>query len=166
MTAAGLTLPARHPRQWVVDCQHVGSGEKALVYLGRYLYRGVLQEKDILAVDDGQVTFRYRDAKTKRWQTRTLSGADFLCLLLQHVLPKGLRRARQFGFLHPNSKRLRELLQRLLMLAPGQVGAWVRLRPALACPCCGGAMRIVRTRIRPLPGRHDPTLAAAGALTM
>ena len=166
MTAAGLTLPARHPRQWVVDCQHVGSGEKALVYLGRYLYRGVLQEKDILAADDGQVTFRYRDAKTKRWQTRTLSGADFLWLLLQHVLPKGLRRARQFGFLHPNSKRLRELLHRLLMLAPSQVGAWVRLRPALVCPCCGGELTIIRTRIRPLPGRHDPTLAAAGALAM
>ena len=164
LTAAGLTPPARHPRPWVVDCQHVGSGEKALVYLGRYLYRGVLQEQDILAADDSQVTFRYRDAKTKRWQTRTLSGADFLWLLLQHVLPKGLRRARNFGFLHPNSKRLLELLRVLLKVAPAV--AWVRLRPALACPCCGGAMRIVRTRIRPEPGRPDPTLPAAGALAM
>ena len=45
---AGLPLPARLPEQWVVDCKCVGSGEKALVYLGRYLYRGVIQEKDIL----------------------------------------------------------------------------------------------------------------------
>jgi hypothetical protein len=29
MTAAGLTLPVRHPVRWVVDCKHVGSGEKA-----------------------------------------------------------------------------------------------------------------------------------------
>lgn len=164
MTAAGLTLPARHPRQWVVDGQHVGSGEKALVYLCRYLYRGVLQKQDLLAADDGKVTFRYRDAKTKRWQTRTLSGADFLWLLLQHVLPKSFRRARQFGFLHPNSKRLLDLLRVLLKVAPAV--AWVRLRPALACPCCGGAMRIVRTRIRPEPGRPDLTLPAAGALAM
>ncbi|MCF6324556.1 MAG: transposase zinc-binding domain-containing protein, partial [Gammaproteobacteria bacterium] len=30
----GLTLPAKYPKKWVVDCQSVGSGEKALVYLG------------------------------------------------------------------------------------------------------------------------------------
>jgi hypothetical protein len=101
---AGLTLPARHPAHWVVDCKHVGSGEKALVYLGRYLYRGVLQEKDIIACDDGQVTFRYQDSKSRRRQTRTLPGAAFLWLLLRHVLPKGLRRARNFGFLHPTSQ--------------------------------------------------------------
>lgn len=28
----------------------------------------------------------------------------FLRLILQHILPKGYRRARNFGFLHPNSK--------------------------------------------------------------
>lgn len=166
LTQAGLSLPVRHPRQWVVDCQHVGSGEKALVYLGRYLYRGVLQEKDILAVKDGQVTFRYRDAKTRRWQTRTLPGADFLWLLLQHVLPKGLRRARNFGFLHPNSKRLLDLLRLLLKAVPAPAGAWVRPRPALACPCCGGHLIIVRTQIRSSPFRPDPPGAAEGALAM
>ncbi len=45
--AAGLALPPRHPSTWVVDCKSVGSGEKALAYLGRYLYRGVIREKDI-----------------------------------------------------------------------------------------------------------------------
>jgi hypothetical protein len=43
----------------IVNCKKVGSGGKALVYLGRYLYRGVIREKDILSVQDGQVTFRY-----------------------------------------------------------------------------------------------------------
>jgi hypothetical protein len=58
ITEAGLNLPKRQPKKWVVDCKHVGSGEKALLYLGRYLYRGVIQEKDILACDNGQVTFQ------------------------------------------------------------------------------------------------------------
>ncbi len=35
---------------------------------------------------------------------RRVSGAQFLWLVLQHVLPKGFRRARNFGFLHPNCK--------------------------------------------------------------
>jgi hypothetical protein len=49
-----------------VDCKSVGSGEPALIYLGRYLYRGVLRENDIVACKDGQVSFRYRNAKTER----------------------------------------------------------------------------------------------------
>ncbi len=53
ISAAGLTLPCCYPRQWVVNCKSVGTGEKALIYLGRYLYRGVIQEKDIVACNDG-----------------------------------------------------------------------------------------------------------------
>ena len=51
-------------------------------------------------------------------EQRTVSGADFLWLMLQHVLPKGFRRARNFGFLHPNCKRLIALLQLLLKFDP------------------------------------------------
>lgn len=156
---AGLALPARYPETWVVDVKSVGSGDKALVYLGRYLYKGVIQEKDILACRDGQVTFRFQDSKTKKRQTRTLPGAQFLWLILQHVLPKGFRRARNFGFLHPNSKRMLTLLQYLLGLHPVKTLAGLRNRPAILCPCCGGAMRILKTRI-PSPlasGRPAPS---------
>jgi hypothetical protein len=150
LNAAGLTLPARHPEKWVADCKSVGTGKKALVYLGRYLYRGVIQEQDILACRDGRVTFRYRDAKSGRVERRVVSGADFLGLVLQHVLPRGFRRARNFGFLHPNCKRLIALLQLLLKFAPAPVGTWVKARAPVLCPCCGAAMRIVRTGLRPL----------------
>ena len=141
----------------MVDCKSVGGGEKALVYLGRYLYRGVLQEKDILACNQDQVTFRYQNSKTRRLETRILSGADFLWLLLRHVLPKRFRRARNFGFLHPNSKRLIRLLRYLLKLDPGRALAWFTKRPSLRCPCCGGEMKIVRTRILPpFPRLYPP----------
>ena len=146
--AAGLTLPRRHPEKWVVDCKSVGSEEPALIYLGRYLYRGVIAEKDIVACQDGQVSFRYRDAKTGRMERRTVSGARFLWLVLQHVLPKGFRRARNFGFLHPNCKRLIALLQVLLKFAPGRALAWVKERAPILCSCCGAVMVIVKTRIR------------------
>jgi len=55
--AAGLTPPRRYPEKWVVDCKSVGSGESALIYLGRYLYRGVIAQKDIVACDNAQVSF-------------------------------------------------------------------------------------------------------------
>lgn len=145
-----LELPARYTKTWVVDCKSVGTGEKALVYLGRYLYKGVIQEKDITACENGQVTFRYRHSKTKRIEYRTVSGARFLWLVLQHVLPKGFRRARNFGFLHPNSKRLITWLQYLLGFDPSHALAWVKRRPQITCRCCGAVMNIVRTRILPV----------------
>jgi hypothetical protein len=162
--AAGLTLPGGYPEHWVVDCKSVGSGEKALIYLGRYLYRGVLREQDIVACGGGEVSFRYCNAKTGRMERRTVSGADFLWLVLQHVLPKGFRRARNFGFLHPNCKRLIVLLHVLLKFAPGRSLAAVRERAPIRCTCCGAAMAIVKTRIRAGGcGTNRVPIAAPGA---
>ncbi len=82
----GLALPARLPEKWVVDCRCVGAGDKALVYLGRYLYHGVIQEKDILRCDNGQVSFRYHDAKSgqpaaaHRQRGHILVAADATCV--------------------------------------------------------------------------------------
>ena len=148
IVSAGLSLPTRHPQKWVIDCKSVGNGEKALIYLGRYLYRGVISENDIVACADGQVSFRYRDGKTGKTERRTASGADFLWLVLQHVLPKGFRRARNFGFLHPNCKRLIALLHLLLRFDPGPLTAWCKERAPILCACCGAVMTSVRTRIR------------------
>lgn len=151
----GLQLPPNLPDAWVVDCKSVGDGQKALVYLGRYLYRGVIQERDILRCENGQVTYRWRDSKTKKQEQRTVSGVEFLRLVLQHVLPKGFRRARNYGFLHPNSKRLIALLQLLVFrscgTAPAEAPQTTKSeRPKLLCRCCGAAMVIVRRRILPL----------------
>ncbi len=82
------------------------------------LYKGVIQEKYIIACRDGWVTFRYQDGKTKQMWIRTLPGPQFLWVILQHVLPKGFRRTRNFGFLHANSKQPLALLQQLLKLNP------------------------------------------------
>jgi hypothetical protein len=144
-----LSLPKDTPQKWVVDCTQVGAGDKALIYLGRYLYRGVIREKDILSCQDGNVTFRYQNSKTKCWETRTETGAKFLWLILQHVLPIGFRRARNYGFLHPNSKVLINILQCLKKLNPKKILQKISLRqrPQLSCKCCGGKMEINRTRI-------------------
>lgn len=157
LVEAGLNVPAnvlaQLPAQWVVDCKAVGDGQAALRYLGRYLYRGVISEKDILRCKDGLLTYRWRDAKTGKPATRTLPGADFLWLLLQHVLPKGFVRARNFGFLHHNSRRALQLLQ-LLHLRPSAAQASQpsetapTQRPVWRC-ACGGAMVILRRRLRP-----------------
>ncbi|WXG55573.1 MAG: transposase [Candidatus Sedimenticola sp. (ex Thyasira tokunagai)] len=127
----------------------VGGSRKALIYLGRYLYRGVIQEKDIVTCKDGKVTYRYKDSKTKKMVYKTVQGETFLWLLMQHVLPKGLRRARNFGFLHPNSKQLIQLVQYLLNLKPISAFEIQAKRPRLKCSCCGASMQILTTQIFP-----------------
>ena len=98
-------------------------------------------------------------AKSGKPATRTLPGAGFLWLLLQHVLPKGFQRARTFGFLHHNSRRALRLLE-LLHVRPSPAQTTVVVpaqRPIWRC-VCGGAMVIVRRRMRPgaVPGCTTP----------
>ena len=81
-----------NPAQWVAHCKSVGTGEKAIQYLSRYLYRGVLLDSQLLQEDGTHVTFRYRESRTKKMRTRKLKGEKLIRLLMLHVLPKGFRR--------------------------------------------------------------------------
>lgn len=156
----GFKIPPHNPQKWVVDCLHVGKGDKALLYLGQYLYRGVIKEKDILSCENGKVTFRYRCSKTKKYKTRTIAAVHFLWLVFQHILPRGFRRARNFGFLHPNSKKMILILQWILRFNPFK-GPQLKKRKRMICTCCGAFMNIIETclphdfkliSLQPLPG--------------
>ena len=129
-------------------------------YASHLKHRGVIQEGDIMRCADGQVTFRYRDSDSGKHTTRTVSGAHSLWLVLQHVLPKGFRRSRNFGLAHPNCKHRQRLTLLRMGLKPGAMapctpGMQPTTRPALSerprlrCLCCGSAMVIVRRRIAP-----------------
>ncbi len=149
-----LQVPKNCPEKWVVDCKNVGNGDKALIYLGRYLYKGVIQEKDILKCENGSVTFRYTDSKTKTVQIKTVKGEYFLWLLMQHVLPKGFRKVRSYGFLHPCSKKLIQLLQLILKFNPVKMYKKIREKAGIICKCCGAKMAILRTMVTKTEARR------------
>ena len=137
---AGLTLPST-PKKWVAQCQHVGKGLSALQYLSRYLYRGVISNKNIISDDGNVVTFRYKESSTGKVKRRQLRGEDFIALLLQHTLPKGFRRARDYGFLHGNAKRILHLVQLVLrVFVPIQQEIE---RPKFICKQCYSPMTII-----------------------
>jgi hypothetical protein len=141
---AGLSLPGSVPRKWVAHCTCVGKGAPALKYLSRYLYRGVIGENNIVSNEDGNITFKYVEGRTGKTLYRTLKGEDFLWLVLQHVLPKGFRRARDYGFLHGNAKKLLFLVQ--LVLKVLIQASTPRPRPAFLCPICQAPMHVLGTR--------------------
>lgn len=149
-----LTCAEVSPSQWIAHCQSVGRGDKAITYLSRYLYRGVLREQDIVAIDDENVTYRYTE-NNGRSRVRTLKGEEFLWLLIQHTLPKGFRRARNYGYLHPNSKAQIRVLQ-VMLLRTGLAGPQpIRKRPPIVCSSCGGEMSVVQRGITQTPMPHE-----------
>ena len=157
-----LQVTKNCPEKWVVDCKNVGNGDKALIYLGRYLYKGVIQEKDILKCENGMITFRYTESKTKTVKIKTVKGEYFLWLLMQHVLPKGFRKVRSYGFLHPCSKKMIQLLQLILKFNPVKMYKKIREKAGIICKCCGAKMTILRTMI---PATEARRLALKNILT-
>jgi hypothetical protein len=125
----------------VVDCKRVGKGASALKYLSRYLYRGVIGENNIVSNRGGNITLRYVEGRTGKTLYRTVKGEDFPWLVLQHVLPKGFRRARDYGFLHGNAKKLLTLIQLVLQVLIQACAT--RSRPTFPCPICRAPMQIL-----------------------
>jgi len=120
-----------------------------LQFLSRYLYRSAIGNHNLIADGGDCITFRHQDSNTKRWETRTLPAEDFMAVLRgaftgQHVLPKGLRRSRDDGFLHGNAKRLLKTVQWVLRVMPPDKLALKKAQ--FCCPRCKGRMLVVRMR--------------------
>jgi Putative transposase len=112
----------------------------------RYTHRVAISNQRLVAFDGEQVTFRWKDyARGNKQRLMTLSASEFLRRYVQHVLPHGFVRIRQFGFLanRHRSKSL-ALIRQLLLIST------MPCEPAMAqssgatwkCPRCGNLMRI------------------------
>jgi hypothetical protein len=149
---AGFELPPGCPARWIVQCQHVGHGLPALKYLSRYLYRGVIAESQLVTFDPATqtVTFRHQQSKTQRAQLRSLPLVEFLWRLMIHVLPRGYRRVRDFGFLHGNARTTRALIQVVLRVV--MPPSTPRAQACFRCTQCQAAMTVIAVlHTRPSP---------------
>ena len=150
LTTHRLPVPNGVRSEWIVNCKRVGTGLSALKYLSRYLYRGVISESSIIANQNGMVTFKYIESETGETRFRTLEGEKFLRLLLIHVLPRGLRRIRDYGFLHSNARKKLFLVQLILHVKIKAVR--LRQKPVYKCPFCKSPMLVIRI----LPAGRKP----------
>jgi hypothetical protein len=101
-------------KAWVVHCQPAGTGEKALDYLSRYVFKTAISSARLRWQDEQRVAFSYRDSASGEPRQCVLPAEEFLRRFLQHVLPKGFRRVRTYGWLSPAAKRRRGRLHALL----------------------------------------------------
>ena len=125
----------RFTHQSSLNIKAAGRGEPAMKYLSKYLYRGVIQERNIISDENGIITFKYLDAESGQHKTRALPAADFLFFVLKHVLPKRFRRTRDFGFHHGNAKKSLQQIQLVLHHSPPFQKK--PEPPKLTCRTCG-----------------------------
>jgi len=122
-------------KQWNTHIQPVGRGEKALGYIARYVSQSALSKHRILADDHRGVSISYTESGTGMRKTLILTGHEFIRRYIQHVLPKGLKRIRHYGFMSPAAHKKLATIRALLKWKPiTATGAQEDRRPC--CPHC------------------------------
>jgi hypothetical protein len=149
-------------RHWNVDSRAAGSGENALRYLARYVFKTATANRQVPRTPEGKVRWPYRESKTGRPTSLVLEPLEFMGRFMQHILPRGFARVRTFGWLHPAAKvranRVRALLRQAPVLTPAETQAWqppadpdldaskdptATAGSAPLCPRCQRRMRLV-----------------------
>ena len=154
---------------WVVYAKPPFAGpEQVLGYLGRYTHRVAIANSRLLGLDNGQVSFSWKDYRHgSQTKVMTLEADEFIRRFLQHTIPDGFHRIRHLGFL-ANCHRAEKLsLCRSLLAVPlpePESPEFVRWQDRLRnltgqdvelCPCCGGRMLIGATIPPQPPPRPD-----------
>jgi len=103
-------------KEWVVHCKPAVQGTRTVLnYLARYIHRVAITNSRIISIDNGKVTFRYKDSQSGAYiKTMTVSAEEFIRRFLAHVLPAGVHKVRYYGLWSPsNRKKLLEIQQTL-----------------------------------------------------
>jgi hypothetical protein len=137
-------------QDWVVYSKPpFGGPEHVLRYLGAYTHRVAISNRRLIALAEGNVTFRWRDsAHGNRKRIMSLAVHEFLRRFLLHLLPRGFMRIRNFGFL-ANRRRAEflslcfRLLGSLQTPTPTASSSAASVHSQWNCPVCGGTMQVV-----------------------
>jgi hypothetical protein len=106
-------------RPWVVYAKApFGGPQQVLEYLGRYTHRVAISNQRLQKLEDGQVTFEWKDYRDAQLKPMTLSADEFIRRFLLHALPPGFQRIRYYGFLANCHRAARLKLCRRLLATP------------------------------------------------
>jgi hypothetical protein len=151
-------------QRWVVHSAAVGTGQKALQYLSRYVFKTATGNRSLQLLPNDRLRWSFRQSGTRAWRHIDLEPFEFLRRFLQHVLPAGFHRVRRFGWLHPAGrnklKRVRALLKLPPLLSAAEQAAWqpaqeIKTAPASPpapstlqppeprCPRCGRTLLLL-----------------------
>jgi len=180
-------LPPRVWQQrWVVHSAATGTGQEALRYLSRYVFKTATGNRRLELLPNGRLRWPFRHSGTGSWRSIQLEPFEFIRRFLQHVLPAHFHRVRRYGWLHPAARvklnRVRALLKTAPRLSAAEQAAWQPPIPSppshpstaapaatvptptrLSCPRCDGPLVLVG-RWRPKQDWRELLVRAAAGL--
>lgn len=159
--------------EWVVYAKPpFGGPERVLKYLARYTHRVAISNQRLVALSEGQVTFRWKDyVDGNAVKEMTLDIREFTRRFLLHILPRGFVRIRHYGLLANRCRREKLACCRKLL-------EYVENQPTLArarevdnscgtdldpkmCPVCKQGRLIIVERFEPQEIDSPPVILAS-----
>jgi hypothetical protein len=134
-------------QNWNCYVKESFAGPEAVVkYIGRYTHRVAIANQRLLDIEDGEVTFRYKEYQDSRVYHRImpLEADEFIRRFFLHIIPRGFKRIRHFGFMAPGCRSQSiELAQKLLSERVAKITqttsdleSWFNEFDRRKCPVC------------------------------
>ncbi len=150
-------------KKWVVDARQPFLGPAQVIeYLGRYSHKIAISNHRIKKIENGMISFTYKDyADKSKQKLMSLTAEEFLRRFCLHILPPKFMKIRHYGILSNRSKQ-RLHKQQMMMGVPfvkKEKQNWKEIAKqnlgydADACPCCktGKMIRIMSFDANPPP---------------
>ena len=109
-------MQSMYNKEWVVYCKEpFKNAESVIQYLGRYTHRVAISNERIIKIEDGKVTFKWRDYKdNNQMKEMTITTEEFIRRFLIHILPPKFMKIRYYGILGNRNKKKKLLKCKIL----------------------------------------------------
>ncbi len=93
-----------------------GKAQNVVEYVGRYSFRVAISNDRIKNIENGNITFEYKDYKdNSKIKLMTITAEEFIRRFLLHVLPDNFTKIKHYGLLANRNKKNNIRLCRLLI---------------------------------------------------
>lgn len=153
-----------YEKEWVVYCKApFKNAENVLEYLARYTHRVAISNNRILSIENGYVSFKWRDYRDKnKEKVMKLTAEEFIRRFIMHILPTRFVKIRHYGILSNRNKstklrkckRLTGAKQNRIedvekKLTTAELLFKVTGKDISVCPCCKKGKMILRQTLTP-----------------
>lgn len=153
-----------YEKGWVVYAKKPFKSAKYVIeYLGRYTHRVAISNNRIIKIEDGKVTFRFRDYKdNNKNKIMSLDALEFIRRFSLHILPDRFVKIRHYGILSNRNRRTKlKECKKILGVASENLQdtkkreTWEELLFKLTgvdytiCPCCNKGKMIRKIKLEP-----------------
>ncbi len=96
-----------YKKDWVTYIEPPkGKPENVIEYVGRYSFRVAISNDRIKNIDNGLITFEYKDYKdNSKIKEMTITAEEFIRRFLMHVLPNRFTKIKHYGLLSNRNKK-------------------------------------------------------------